>query len=48
MESFVCDDDLLNLLDELAEVDAEIKAMDAEMEASSRRYQEIIKKHKAD
>lgn len=48
MESFISDDDLLDLLEELDDLDAEVAQMDQEMEASSRRYEEIIKKHKND
>lgn len=48
METFVCDDDLLGLLEELDTLDAELEAFDEEIEASNRRYEEIIKKHKQD
>ena len=39
MEQFLTDDDLLGLLEELDQEDAE-------MEASNRRYEEIIQKHR--
>ena len=45
MEQFLTDDDLLGLLEELDEEDAEIEALEIEMEASNRRYEEIIRKH---
>lgn len=48
MEDFLTDDDLFGLLDELNQTDAELKKLenDEEMEASNRRYEEIIQKHK--
>ncbi len=46
MEEFITDDDLFGLLDDLEEVDVEDD--DAEMEASNRRYQEIIRKYQGD
>lgn len=48
MEQFFTDDDLFGLLDELNQEDAELEIMEgsAEMEASNRRFEEIIKKHK--
>ncbi len=48
MEQFLTDDDLLGLLEELDEEDAEIEALEIEMEASNRRYEEIIRKHQMD
>lgn len=48
MEQFLTDDDLFGLLDELEQEEAEIEIMEDEMEASSRRFEEIIKKHKND
>lgn len=48
MEQFFTDDDLFGLLEELDKEDAALEEMEEniEMEASSRRYQEIICKHK--
>lgn len=48
MEDFLTDDDLFGLLDELNQTDAELEKLenDEEMEASNRRYEEIIQKHK--
>lgn len=48
MEQFLTDDDLFGLLDELDQEDAEIEILEgaAEMEASNRRFEEIIKKHR--
>lgn len=48
MEQFLTDDDLLGLLDELDEDEAQIQELEMEMEASSRRYEEIIRKHRID
>lgn len=48
MEQFLTDDDLLGLLDELDEDEAQIQELELEMEASSRRYEEIIRKHRMD
>ncbi len=48
MEQFLTDDDLFGLLDELDQEEAEIEIMEVEMEASNRRFEEIIKKHKMD
>lgn len=48
MERFLTDDDLLGLLDELEQDEATIQGFefeDEEMEASNRRFEEIIKKH---
>lgn len=49
MDILIKDDDLFDLLDELKEIDEELESLereDVEMEASKRRYEEIIKKHK--
>lgn len=47
MEQFLTDDDLLGLLDELEQDEATIQEFeDEEMEASNRRFEEIIKKHR--
>ncbi len=48
MEQFFTDDDLFGLLEELDKEEAALEEMeeDLEMEASSRRYQEIIRKHR--
>ncbi|MCH5266020.1 MAG: hypothetical protein J1F02_08985 [Lachnospiraceae bacterium] len=46
MEQFLTDDDLFGLLDELDQEENEIGVMEGEMEASNRRYEEIIQKHK--
>ena len=46
MEQFLTDDDLFGLLEELEQDEAEIQEMEIEMEASNRRYEEIIKKHR--
>ena len=50
MEQFLTDDDLLGLLEELDQDEAEIQelefGMETEMEASNSRYQEIIQKHR--
>ena len=48
MEQFLTDDDLLGLLEELDQDEAEIQELEfeMEMEASSSRYQEIIQKHR--
>lgn len=50
MEQFFTDDDLFGLLDELNQEEAEIEFMEGttEMEASNRRFEEIIKKHKTE
>lgn len=48
MEQFLTDDDLFGLLEELEQDEAEIEIMEVEMEASSRRFEEIIKKHRND
>ena len=48
MEQFLTDDDLLGLLEELDHEDAEIEELEfeMEMEASNRRHEEIIQKHR--
>lgn len=48
MEVFFTDDDLFDLLEELDEQEAEIKVLESEMEmeASNRRFEEIILKHR--
>ncbi|MCI8792738.1 MAG: hypothetical protein HFG38_08025 [Eubacterium sp.] len=48
MEQFFTDDDLFGLLEELDKEEAALDEMeeDLEMEASNRRYQEIIRKHR--
>ena len=47
MEQFFTDNDLLGLLEELEEDEAaDDEIVEEEMEASSRRYREIIQKHK--
>ncbi len=48
MEKFLTDDDLLGLLEELDQEEAEIQELetDLEMEASNRRYEEIICRHR--
>ena len=46
MEQFFSDEDLMDLLEQLDEV--EMTALPEEMEASNRRYMEIIKKHQDD
>lgn len=45
---FLQDDDLKDLFAELNQVQEEEEETDPEMEASQRRYQEIINKHKMD
>ncbi len=48
MEQFFTDDDLFGLLEELDKEEAALEELeeDLEMEASNRRYQEIIRKHR--
>ena len=48
MEQFFTDDDLFGLLEELDKEEAALDEMeeDLEMEASNRRYQEIIRNHR--
>ncbi len=46
MEQFLTDDDLFGLLEELEQEEAEIEELEVEMEASNRRFEEIIKKHR--
>ncbi len=51
MEKFFSDEDLFGLLEELDEEEAQIVEIEGdlgEMEASNRRYEEIIRKHKMD
>lgn len=48
MEQFLTDDDLMGLLEELEEDEAQIQELEIEMEASNRRYEEIIRKHSMD
>ena len=50
MEQFFTDDDLFGLLEELDKEEAAIEEMeeDLEVEASNRRYQEIIRKHRTE
>jgi hypothetical protein len=48
MEKLISDDDLFDLLAELEEEEPVEEELDEEMEASNRRYQEIIKKHRMD
>ena len=47
MEQFFSDDDLLGLLEELDQEEAQLEEMEMEieMQASNRRYEEIIRKH---
>ena len=50
-ENFFSDDDLSDLLGELEETENELEMTEeekAEMEASNRRFREIIQKHKMD
>lgn len=48
METFFTDDDLFDLLEELDQENAEIEILETEveMEASNRRFEEIILKHR--
>ena len=48
MEQFVSDDALLGLLEELDQEGAQLQEMEMEieMQASNRRYEEIIRKHR--
>ncbi len=50
MEMFFPDDDLFDLLEELDEQDVEIGELETqlEMEASNRRFEEIILKHRSE
>lgn len=51
MEQFFTDEDLFGLLDELDREEDQIIEIEgdlAEIEASNRRYEEIIRKHKMD
>lgn len=48
METFFTDDDLFELLEELDQEDSAIEVLESEseMEASNRRFEEIILKHR--
>ena len=48
MEQFFSDDDLLGLLEELDQEEAQLEEMEMEieMQASNRWYEEIIRKHR--
>ncbi len=48
MEQFFTDDDLFDLLEELDQENAEIELLESEveMQASNRRFEEIILKHR--
>lgn len=50
MKQFFTDDDLSDLLSELEQEEVDFEAMEneIEMEASNKRYREIIQKHKND
>ena len=50
METFFTDDDLFDLLEELDQENSEIEILDteAEMQASNRRFEEIILKHRVE
>ena len=48
MEHYISDEDLFGLLDELDSQELAEEPDDEEMEASNRRYEEIIKKYKID
>lgn len=50
METFFTDDDLFDLLEELDQENSEIEILEteAEMQASNRRFEEIILKHRVD
>lgn len=50
METFFTDDDLFDLLEELEQENAELEILEteAEMQASNRRFEEIILKHRAE
>lgn len=48
MEQFLTDDDLFGLLEELNQDEAQIQELESEMEASNRRYEEIIRKYRMD
>lgn len=48
MEQFLTDEDLFGLLDELEQEEAESEIIECEMEASNRRYEDIIRKHRTE
>lgn len=50
METFFTDDDLFDLLEELDQENSEIeiRETEAEMQASNRRFEEIILKHRVE
>lgn len=50
METFFTDDDLFDLLEELDQENSEIEILETEveMQASNRRFEEIILKHRAE
>lgn len=50
METFFTDDDLFDLLEELEQENAELEVLEteAEMQASNRRFEEIILKHRTE
>lgn len=50
METFFTDDDLFDLLEELDQENCELEVLEtqAEMEASNRRFEEIILKHRTE
>lgn len=50
METFFTDDDLFDLLEELDQENSEIEIFEteAEMQASNRRFEEIILKHRVE
>ena len=50
METFFTDDDLFDLLEELDQENPEIEILEteAEMQASNRRFEEIILKHRVE
>lgn len=50
METFFTDDDLFDLLEELDQENSEIEVLESEieMQASSRRFEEIILKHRVE
>ena len=48
METFFTDDDLFDLLEELDQENSEILETEAEMQASNRRFEEIILKHRVE
>ena len=50
METFFTDDDLFDLLEELEQENSEIEILESqeEMQASNRRFEEIILKHRTE